>query len=354
MRAPRSTIEPLPSVVGPTISTSGPIRTPSPSTIGPYSRADGSTRQPAPASTPGAISLPSDFEPHLAFERVVVRLLVLFEVADVGPVRVDHVAAELHAVAQHLGEEVAREIVVAAPDHPVEDGRFEHVDAGVDRVGEDLAPRRLLEEARDAAGLVGDDDAEFERVGDALQRDRDVVVLALVVFDQRGEVDVGQRVARDDEERIAGQQLVGHLHRAGRAERGVLDDVFHRHAELGAVVEVRFDLVGQVVQRGDDLGDAVASQKSDDVFHHRLAGNRRERLRTARGQRPQPRPLAAGHQYAFHTTSPTSGCTLNLYSNLQARGRISRSRRANRSNRPSVAIVSRSSRSLRRQFGYSR
>ena len=52
------------------------------------------------------------------------------------------------------------------------------------------------------------------------------------------------------------EQLVGHLHRAGGAERRVLDDVLHRHAEVGAAVEVRFDLVGEVVQRRDDLGDA--------------------------------------------------------------------------------------------------
>ena len=83
------------------------------------------------------------------------------------------------------------------------------------------------------------------------------------------------------EKRFAGQQLVGHLHRAGGAERRVLDDVFHRDAEVVAGVEVRFDLVREVVQRGDDFGDPVPPQQPDDVLHHRFAGDGRERLRTA-------------------------------------------------------------------------
>ena len=194
-------------------------------------------------------------EPHFAFERVVVCLLVLLEVADVGPVRVDDVAAEFRAVAQHLGKQIFREIVVAAAGHSLEDRGLEHVDAGVDRIGEHLAPRRLLEEARDAAGFVGDDDAELQGVRDALQRDRNGVPFALVMFDERGEIDVGERIARDDEERFAGQQLVGHLDGAGGAEGRIFDHVLHRYAEVGAA--------------------------SDDVLHHRLAGNGSERLRTA-------------------------------------------------------------------------
>jgi len=50
---------------------------------------------------------------------------------------------------------------------------IEHVDPRVDRVREDLSPRRLLEEALDAAVLVGDDDPELERVRDRLEPDRD-------------------------------------------------------------------------------------------------------------------------------------------------------------------------------------
>ena len=234
-------------------------------------------------------------DPDFAGDGVVVRFLVLLEVADVGPVRVDHVAAELRAVAQHVGEEILREIVHLAALHAVEDPGLEHVDAGVDRVGEHLAPRRLLEEPHDAPVLVGHDDAELERVGDALQRDRDVVPLLLVVPHDRAQVEVGQRIAADHQERLAGEQVVRHLHRARGAERRVLDDVVHRHAVRAAVAEVRLDLVGEIVQRRDDLVEAVPLQQLDDQLHHRLAGNGRERFGSARGQRTKPGALAPSH-----------------------------------------------------------
>jgi hypothetical protein len=50
---------------------------------------------------------------------------------------------------------------------------LEHVDARVDRVREDLAPRGLLQEALDPAVAVRDDDPELERVLDGLEADRD-------------------------------------------------------------------------------------------------------------------------------------------------------------------------------------
>ena len=68
--------------------------------------------------------------------------------------------------------------------------------------------------------------------------------VALVELEQRAEIDVGQRVARDDQEALAGEKLLRELDRARRSERRVLDDVVHRDAELGAVAEVGFDLVG--------------------------------------------------------------------------------------------------------------
>ena len=103
-----------------------------------------------------------------------------------------------------------------------------------------------------------------------------------------GQIDVGQCVAGDHEKRFAGQQPVGHFDRAGRTQRRILDDVVHRDAELGAAVEIRFDLVGEIVQRGDDFGDAMRPQQVDDVLHDRFPGNGgASGFRAAqRGQRP--------------------------------------------------------------------
>jgi hypothetical protein len=58
------------------------------------------------------------------------------------------------------------------------------VDAGVDRVGEDLAPGRLLEEALDLAVVIDDHDAELERIRDAGQRDSDEGVVVLMELNQ--------------------------------------------------------------------------------------------------------------------------------------------------------------------------
>ena len=220
-------------------------------------------------------------------DRVVVRLLILFQVPDVGPVRVEDVAAQFCAVAQHERKEILREVVDPAALHAVEDAGLEDVDAGIDGVGEDLSPRRLLEETDDAAVIVGDDDAELERIGHALQRDGDVVAGFAMMAHQRREIDVGQRVAADDEERRAGQEVVRHLDRARGAERRVLDDVVHLHAERAAVPEPRLDLVGEIVEGSDDLGEAVPPQQIDDVLHDRLAGDGRERFRAPRCQRTQ-------------------------------------------------------------------
>ena len=99
---------------------------------------------------------------------VVVCLLVLLQVADVGPVVLRDVALHQLVFVQHSREEVAREIVILPALHIIEDARVEDVNAGVDRVRENFSPRWFLEETSDAPALVGDHDPEFERVRDAL------------------------------------------------------------------------------------------------------------------------------------------------------------------------------------------
>ena len=125
-------------------------------------------RVPSPAQTPGESSDPAISTRTRPCERIEIRLMVLLEVADVGPVVRRNVAAELLPVAQHLREDVLGEVVDLSGRHVLEDLGLEDVDPGVDRVGEDLAPRRLLEEPFDPAVLAGDDDAELERIVDSL------------------------------------------------------------------------------------------------------------------------------------------------------------------------------------------
>ena len=116
---------------------------------------------------------PGDVEGNLLVEGVEVRLPELVEVADVLPVALGDVAVERTTHFEEEREELLGEVERLPLRHMPKDFRVEDVDAGVDRVREDLAPRRLLEEAFDPSVLVGDDDSELERVVDALQADRD-------------------------------------------------------------------------------------------------------------------------------------------------------------------------------------
>ena len=169
---------------------------------GPSTPSTSSISTPSPIHTSPRIFRPGMFSAHLLVERVEVRLAVLVEVADVLPVAVADVAVDRPAHLEQQREELLREVVRPVGRDVLQHLRLEHVDAGVDRVGEHLPPRRLLEEALDAAVLVGDDDPELERVLDRLQPDRDRGALLLVELDDLAEVDVAERVARDDEERL--------------------------------------------------------------------------------------------------------------------------------------------------------
>src|SRR5438034_7090766 len=97
---------------------------------------------------------PRDVQLHVPVERVVVRLPVLVEVADVQPVAVEHEAAQRAAHLEEEREELLREVVRAVGGDVPQNLRVEHVDAGVDRVGKDLTPGRLLEEALDPALVI--------------------------------------------------------------------------------------------------------------------------------------------------------------------------------------------------------
>ena len=164
---------------------------------------------------------PGDVEADAAVEHVHVGAEVGVERADVLPVPGGDRADEGLAVRQQAGEHVAGEVDRLVPVDVLEDRGLEHVDAGVDGVAEHLAPRRLLEEALDGAVVAGDDDAELERVLDMHEADRRHRFALVVEGDDLAEVDVGEDVARDDEEPLV-EQLAGVPDRPGGAERGVL------------------------------------------------------------------------------------------------------------------------------------
>ena len=170
--------------------------------------------------------------------------------ADVDPVAVVDVGDEGLAALDQRRE-------VAALDRPgrvlrnaVERLRLEHVDAGVDRVAGDLVLARLLEEALDVAVRVGLDQPVGARVLDRRQDDRRLG-LALAVQPQHGaEIDLGQHVAVEHDDRL-GQRVAGIADRAAGAERHRLDDVAELDAQTFALAEDFLDAARLVVQAED-------------------------------------------------------------------------------------------------------
>ena len=158
--------------------------TPSPSQMFSFSRTPGT-------STPAA-----------AVEHVLVRLAVLLERPDVLPVRGPRARRSRTAARplEQLAGRAAWRSRTARPRGRGEQLGLDHVDAGVDRVREDLAPGRLLQESLDAALLVGDHDAELERVVDRLERERREGAPLAVERDDLGEVEVAEGVTGDHDE----------------------------------------------------------------------------------------------------------------------------------------------------------
>ena len=188
---------------------------------------------------------PVDLDMDVAVKDVLVGPDVGLERADVLPVAVDHRAEQRLVGVEHGREDIAREVDHLAGRDVVEDLGFEHVDAGVDRVAEHLTPGRLLQEPVDRAVVAEDDDAVLERVLDRAQADGGHGLVLLVELDDAGQVDVGEHVARDDEEPLV-EHVLGVADRAGGAHRLLLDRVLDAHAELGAVAEVGPDGAGHV------------------------------------------------------------------------------------------------------------
>ena len=106
-----------------------------------------------------------DLHLHLAVEDVGMGTQVGLQGADVLPVAADRRSRNMGRPASSMAGKTSEEKSTArSRGDPVEDLRLEHVDAGVDRVAEDVTPAGLLQEALDAPLGVDDDDAELERV----------------------------------------------------------------------------------------------------------------------------------------------------------------------------------------------
>ena len=120
---------------------------------------------------------------------------------------------------------------------------------------------------------------------------------------RRVEIEVAERVAGDDEERLV--ELVGReANGSGRARGRFLDGVLHVHAQALAVAEVASDRLREEGDGDDHILEAVAAEKLDDVLHAGLADDRDHRLGLVRGERPEACAFSAGHDDGLHALVP--------------------------------------------------
>ena len=236
---------------------------------------------------------------HLPAEEVGVRAPVLGDGADVGPVTVGDVAEQGLALGEQAWEQVLAEIEDVADFEALHHAWLDDVDAGVDRIAEDLAPGRLLEEFRDPPVLAGDHDAVFEWIRDVDEGERHRRAPLAVERDDLRQIDVRERVARDDQERAI--EIRGELpHRAARAERRLLDAVAQAHPNAPAVAVAVLDDRGEVLEGDEGLLDPVALEELEDVPEARLVDDGHHWLGTVDRQRSKTAPLAARHDDGLH------------------------------------------------------
>jgi hypothetical protein len=123
---------------------------------------------------------------------------------------------------------------------------------------------------------IGDESERHERAG-CIVRGGDCI-----------QVDVGERVAVDDEETIGADERQRLPRTAGAAEhRRLLPGVAHAGVEIAAVADDRGDRLGAMMQVQDELGHALRDEPADDPPDHRLARDRQRRLGAHVGQRSQ-------------------------------------------------------------------
>ncbi len=110
--------------------------------------------------------------------------------------------------------------------------------------------------------------------------------LALVQGRGGGEIRVDQRVAVDDGERLVAEKRADAGDRASGVEDGILGGIQDTQSVALAVPERRANLLGQVMEVDDHLGDARASEHAQRILDHRATADLEKRLGRRVGERP--------------------------------------------------------------------
>jgi hypothetical protein len=212
------------------------------------------------------------------------------------------VDVERDVVLEELREDVVGPVDRIALGEVVEDLGREEVDPAVGEVRERLVRVGLLLEAGDPTVGVVQHHAVLARVRDLLDAERGDAAGLLVAFDELRDVEVGEGVAGDHEERLVPEELASVADPAGGAEQLLL-------LEVGQLVaEVVPDRVREVVEVRHDPVDPVAVQEVDGVGHRRAVQERHHRLRQLEGEGPESGSESGGEdhggQHPGNATAP--------------------------------------------------
>ena len=181
----------------------------------------------------------------------------------------------------------------------VEHRALEHVRAGVDEVRVDLVAGRLLEELRDARVAVEAHEAVGRRVLDRRSA-RACPRARRARAGRSGRVrSMSVSTSPLSMRKRSSSSVLGELQRAAGAQRARAPRrSAARIPNARAVAEHVAHAVGEEAAGHDDVVDAVAAQPLEHVGDERPVDQRDDGLGDRRGQRPQPRALAADEDRA--------------------------------------------------------
>ena len=190
----------------------------------------------------------------MAVHDVAVHLHVLVGGADIDPIPSIDIGEEGFAALDERREEAALDRPGLFLRDAIEGIGLEDVDAGVDGVAGDFVGVGFFQEPADVAVGVGLHEAVGARILDRCEHDGRLGPALAMQRDDGGEVDLGQDVSVEDDDRFA-ERLAGVADGAGRAERGRLDHVADADPGFPAVAENLLDAARLVVQAQDHFVD---------------------------------------------------------------------------------------------------
>ncbi len=129
---------------------------------------------------------------------------------------------------------------------------------------------------------------------------------ALVAAAQRGEVEVEDDVAVEDEEGLVADPAADLARTAARPEDLALEGIRHLHPEPAAVADGGADRGGKVVEVDHHVFHAVPGEHLERPVQERPVEDGQDGLGAIERERPHARPQARGqdHRFQGNTMSP--------------------------------------------------